>query len=266
MSKLVRLAPVTIVCLLVGCGGSSSTAASPSSSPSPSTPSQSQVAEAGAPVSPHDLDAEHKAAYARATSAAIKRDFAAAIRELEPFTKATATSTDHPLAYWIHNELTWLRWGMGDARGSLAETEAGSKALDRSTLDADAIASMRLHALWDRAYLLLELGDPRADRAFSEYESLAKQKNDHDGLAVLTAFFLARKHKAPEAMAAAKQVDVEKDSDLQDLYIIALALDAGGDPKTAQAVRERICKGNEYLMKPLILAQMEREGFRCPKP
>jgi len=63
-------------------------------------------------------------------------------------------------------------------------------------------------------------------------------------------------------MTAAKKVDVEKDSDLQDLYVIALALDLG-DPKAANDVRARICKGSDYLMKPLILAQMEREGFTC---
>ncbi len=59
------------------------------------------------------------------------------------------------------------------------------------------------------------------------------------------------------------EVDVEKDDDLQDLYVIALALDAGGDAATARKVRERICKGNAYLMKPLIVAQMEREAFSC---
>ncbi len=125
---------------------------------------------------------------------------------------------------------------------------------------------MRLHALWDRAYLLEELRDPGADGAFAAYETLAKVRNDHDGLAVLTAFFAAHRRKGADAMAAAARVDVEKDSDLQDLYVIALAFDAGGDRPRAQAVRERICKGNAYLMKPLILKQMHRDGFTCPAP
>ena len=195
---------------------------------------------------------------------ASRRSFAASIADLEPFAKSTATSTDLQLAYWIHNELTWLHWGTGDLHGALVETELGAKAIDRSTLPAEHIASMRLHALWDRAYLLLELGDARANQAFADYEALAKTRGDHDGLAVLDAFFLARQKKGAQAMAAAKRVDVAKDSDLQDLYVIALALDAGGDTDAARSVRERICNGNNYLMKPLILAQMAREGFRCP--
>jgi hypothetical protein len=248
-----RAFPLFLLVTLTACGGSPSpSAASPSSTPSAPA------------VAPHDLEADHKAAYARATAAALKGDLDAAIGELTPFARATADATTGELAYWIHNQLTWLRWGRGDLRGALAETEQGSAALDRSTLAADEIASMRLHALWDRAYLLLELGDANADRAFTEYETLAKARSDRDGLAVLTAFFAARRGKGPEAMVAAKRVDVEKDDDLQDLYVIAIALDAGGDPKTARAVRERICKGNEYLMKPLIVAQMAREAFTCP--
>jgi hypothetical protein len=238
---------------LAACGGSPS--------PSPASPASPATKPA---VAAHDLEADHKAAYARATAAALAGKLDAAIDELTPFARATADATTSELAYWVHNQLTWLRWGRGDLRGALEETDAGSRALDRSTLPPDHVASMRLHALWDRAYLLLELGDAGSDRAFTAYETLATARDDHDGLAVLTAFFAARRHRAADAMAAAKRVDVEKDSDLQDLYVIALALDAGGDRPRAQAVRERICKGNEYLMKPLILAQMKREGFTCP--
>ncbi len=196
-----------------------------------------------APAPARDLATEHKAAYARATRLALKHDLDGAIHELEPFARDTATRADLPLAYWVHNELAWLRWGRGDVRAALAETELGSAALARSTLPADEIASMRLHALWDRAYLLLELHDGNADRAFTDYETLAKAKGDHDGLAVLTAFFAAQRGKGQEAMAAARRVDVEKDDDLQDLYVIALALDAGGDAATARHVRERVCRG-----------------------
>jgi hypothetical protein len=232
--------------------------------PAVATPVATPVAQATTTTVPSDVVADHKAAYARATALTHKRDFTGAIRELDPIEKATATNTDLSLAYWIHNELTWIYWGRGDLRGALNETELGGKALDRSKLGADEIASMRLHALWDRAYLLLELGDADADKAFTDYETPAKARNDHDGLAVLNAFFFARRRRGSDAMTAAKQVNVEQDSDLQDLYVIALAFDAGGDTQSAKDVRQRICKGNDYLMKPLILAQMEREGFRCP--
>ena len=140
----------------------------------------------------------------------------------------------------------------------------GASALDRSALDKDAIESMRLHALWDRAYLLLDMNDPRADAARGDYEALAKPRNDHDGMAVLEAFFMAKRKRGPEAVLAAKRVDVDKDDDLQDLYVIALAFDSAGDAERARAVRLRICAGNDYLMKPIILARLATEGFRCP--
>jgi hypothetical protein len=245
---------------LAACGGTAvpfKTSGAPPPSVAPPAPS----AEAAAP---RDLVAEHKAAYARATADALRGEVDAAIAELEPVARATATSTDLGLAYWVHNELTWLRWGRNDLQGALVETDLGSRALERSTLTANAVASMRLHALWDRAYLLLEAGDAKADSAFADYEALAKARDDRDGLAVLTAFFAARRKNGEASIKAAKLVDVEKDSDLQDLYVIALAFDTGGEEATAKGVRERICKGNDYLMKPLILAQLKREGFVCP--
>jgi hypothetical protein len=214
-------------------------------------------------VDPKQLAKDHERAYARATEAAGKRDLAAALRELEPIARKTANDTTSPLAYWIHNELTWVRWGLGDVQGALAETELGAKALDRSVIAPNEVEKMRLHALWDRAYLLLELGDGGADRAFADYVKLARLHEDNDGIAVLEAFFMVRRRDATRAVAAARRVDVAKDTDLQDLYVIALALDAGGDRATATAVRGRICKGNTYLMKPLVVVQMAREGFSC---
>ena len=207
--------------------------------------------------------ADHKAAYEKATALAIAGDLDGAIAQLEPFVRATANRTDEPLAYWIHNQLTWLHWGKGDLKRALAETDAGSDALDRSKLPKDEIESMRLHALWDRAYLFIELRDPRAGTAFGAYELLAKAKNDHDGLAVLTAFFAARDHRAADAAAVAKEVDVEKDADLQDLYVIALAIESAGDASRADTIRARICTAKPYLMKPLITAQLAREGHPC---
>ncbi len=228
-------------------------------------PAVQPVAPAIAPRESVDLG-EHKAAYARATELAIGGDLDGAIAQLEPFARATANRDDVSLAYWIHNQLTWLQWGRGDLKKALAETDAGSAALDRSKLPKEEIESMRLHALWDRAYLLLELHDPHAVNAFGAYETLARAKDDRDGLAVLTAFFAARDHRAADAAKAARAVDVEKDSDLQDLYVIALAIEASGDRPRAIEIRHRICAAKPYLMKPLIVAQLAREDFRCTEP
>lgn len=260
-----RFAPAVFL-LVIGCAGNAAppvapVSSTPESSPGPTSPSK-EVASSETPLEKRN----HKDAYEKATALAAANRLDDAIAQLIPFADATRTSTRDPLAYWIHNQLTWLYWGKGDLTSALEEADLGAKALNRSTLDVAEVESMRLHALWDRAYLLLEKKDPFAARAFSDYEALALRKNDHDGLNVLKAFFAARQKNAAEAIAAAKKVDVERDTDLQDLYVIALALDAGGDPKAARAVRTKICGATIYMMKPLIMAQMEREGFRCASP
>jgi len=89
--------------------------------------------------------------------------------------------------------------------------------------------------LWDRAYLLLELGDTGADRAFARLRALAKARGRPRWASPSSPRSSTYGGASSEVMADAKQVDVEKDSDLQDLYVIALALDAGGDAPTARS-------------------------------
>ena len=79
-------------------------------------------------------------------------------------------------------------------------------------------------------------------------------------MAVLAAFFAARAGDAKGAQTAAKRVDVEKDGDLQDLYVLALAYDVAGDHARAEALRSKIREAREYLMKPLIVRQMEDDA------
>lgn len=254
-----RLACVVVV--IVGCGGPP-TPSAPVVAPSAVSPSSSSS------PAPPDLATLHKTAYAEATSEAESGHFDMAIRTLTTVETELARQADmhrgEKLAYWIHNELTWLYWAQRDLAGALAETMQGAAALDRSTQSADEVESMRLHALWDRAYLLLDMNDAHADEARADYDALARGRHDHDGMAVLEAFFLTKRKHGAEAAAAAKRVDVEKDEDLQDLYVIALAFDAAGDRPGARSVRERICTGHSYLMKPLIVARMRTEGFSCP--
>jgi len=153
-------------------------------------------------------------------------------------------------------------------------------------LPADKAAALRLHERWDRAYILLDIAlsipdspkapaGPRekrgtalaeAQKARASYEELAKAKNDHDGLAALGAFFGARLGKGKEASTLAKTVDLEKDTDVQDLYVFQLAHEAAGDKKSALAVRAKICGSEHYLMRPLILRRGAKEGWTCERP
>jgi len=221
-----------------------------------------------------DLATRNKRAYAEATRAAAAGDLKKAQAILEAIVPEAKRTTDDDLEFWLHNELTWIHWGAGDLVGALAEVDAAKDALDRSRIDEPSKKKLKLHELWDRSYVELEiaLAAPaenraavysKADDARNEYQELALAEDDHDGMAVLEAFFAVRKGDGNHAKVAAKRVDLEHDSDLQDLYVIALALDLGGDLAGAQNVRARICSGREYLMKSLILRQLAREGHAC---
>jgi hypothetical protein len=178
--------------------------------------------------------------------------------------------------FWLANELTWVRWSEGDLEGARAEVEHAKAALDHATLPADKTRALRLHELWDRAYLSLESarrekGAARAkamaeaDRDRGVYDALAKQADDHDGMAVLAAFFAWAHGDGRAAAAAARKVDLAHDDDLQDLYVIALALDAAADHEGADRVRARVCSGRDYLMKPIVVRAMRDDGHPCPR-
>lgn len=227
------------------------------------------------PPPPAPLHARYKTAYQEALIAAKGGDHARAAALLSAFLPEAKTLPADALEFWIRNTLTWLRWSQGDLAAALAEVDAARVVLDHGTLAAADLRALRLHERWDRAYLLLELAQtsPRSSRAAAltaarnakkAYDELAGAANDHDGMAVLEAFFAVRARDGRAALAAARRVNVDQDSDLQDLYVLAMALDVGGDHAAARYTRERICAGREYLMKPLIVAQLAREGATCP--
>ena len=257
-----------LACSMMGCAAES-----------PATPvrSTATLPETKPPAPQLDFETRKMNAYRDATDLVAKGDLKKAQAVLEALVPEAREKTDTDEEFWLHNELTWIRWGEGELQGALDEVDGAKGALDRSELDTPSKKKLKLHELWDRAYVELEisLAAPaenrdalysKADDALNEYQELALAENDHDGMAVLEAFFAVRKGDGNHAKIAAKKIDVEQDSDLQDLYVIALALDLGGDAQGAQNVRARICGGREYLMKPLILRQMVKEGHACPVP
>jgi uncharacterized protein (TIGR02246 family) len=218
------------------------------------------------------LEERFNAAYKRATEDVVRGDFAAAEHDLSALLPETDALEGDDASFWLHNALTWVRWGEGDLVGALGEVDGAKSALIRAHLpDATKSARVGLHEKWDRAYLLLELAQQApptlkakaleaAKAARKDYESAAAPLADHDGMAVLAAFFAVRVGDRKGAADAAAKVDVEQDKDLQDLYVLALAFDAAGDHVRADKIRARIRAAGEYLMKPLIVRQMDREA------
>jgi hypothetical protein len=223
---------------------------------------------------PVDLSARYREAYRAATTALGAGELRQARELLSALVPEAKTRPGDDTEFWLANALTWVRWSEGDLDGARAEVESAKAALDHATLPADKARALRLHELWDRAYLSLERarrekGATRAkalaeaDRDRGAYEALAKSADDHDGMAVLAAFFAWVRGDGRAAAVAARKVDLAHDDDLRDLYVIALALDAAADHDAADRVRERICAGREYLMKPIIARAMRADGHPC---
>jgi hypothetical protein len=223
----------------------------PAPAPAP-IPPPAPPTEAAAPTTTRE-------AYARATTLLYQRDFDGALRVFQARVDAEHARGDLVKEAWLHNVMTWVRWAAGDHAGALAENEQVARVIADPSVSADDRHGTMLHYWWDRAYLLAE--DPatraQADDARKAYVAIADPKAEHDGLAVLAAFFAVVDGDGAAALAAAQEVDAAEDDDLQDLYVLALARDAGGDHAGADALRAMIRKGNEYPMKPMILLRLQ---------
>lgn len=209
-----------------------------------------------------------KIAYYRATLLAYMGNFEAArdlLRAQLPHAKAHPESSAEA---WLHNQLTWVLWILGDAQGALAEAGGMASSLERAQLPVGAADGLRLHAQWDRAYLLAEAGSvlgatPSSDALVAKeaYEGLATRLDDVAGMAVLRAYFAVRARDKSQAHAALATPELASDEDMQDLYVLAQASDLVGDADRAKAFRDRIAQSRDaYLMHAIILRKLAREA------
>jgi len=192
------------------------------------------------------------------TTSIEKRDLAGALRDTDAW---LAEKPDADTEGLIYNCRTWIRWGSGDKRGAAEENEKIPPLVARA---GDKIKHWMLHYWWDRAYLEAEAGrSDDADRSRAEFERIATAPDDADSKHVLAAWLAFRRDDGDKARVEASAVDPAKDGDLQDLYVLACALESGGDAAGAASIRDRIRNGSRYPMKPTILQQMARDGARC---
>ncbi len=99
------------------------------------------------------------------------------------------------------------------------------------------------------AYAQAALDDYRAHGGFA------------DSVAVLEAYFAALDGKHEAALAAAKRVDPAKDDDLEDLYLVVIGLEAGGDHAAAEAVRRVMRQpGGVHLARPIMLRWLDLDA------
>ena len=187
------------------------------------------------------------------------RDFAGAIADTDAW---LAEQPPPRTVALIYNCRTWLRWGAGDKKGAAAENEKVRASV--ANAEPKVAHGALQHYWWDRAYLEAEAGRlEEAERSRAEFERISTDADDADSKKVLEAWIAFRRGDGAAARAAAGAVDPAKDGDLQDLYVLACALEAGGDAAGAASIRDRIKGGPRYPMKPTILQQMARDTSRC---
>jgi hypothetical protein len=185
-------------------------------------------------------------AHLRATRFAYAGDFDRAAAAFVAVIPALAKHPELEDEFWSHNAMMMLREAQGDPAAALAENDQATLSAARGTWDPGDRETLAFQKdRWHRAYLTRMLAESRtgsAKQALVEYARAALDEyrakgGFPDSVAVLDAYFAALDGKRDAALAAARRVDPAKDDDLEDLYLVVVGLEAGGDHKAAEAVR-----------------------------
>jgi hypothetical protein len=213
----------------------------------------------------------------RALLFAYRQDFAGAARVLTASLSDPALPADAPSRFVFENTLIMLHTAAGDLPAALAAcdgmTAAGQRGQWAASQDASTFVMLKEH--WHRAYLLrmvaaTERGAARAatlrraEAARVAYRALAAPLGTYgNSIAVLDGFFAVQAGDARAALAAAREVEVGQDDDIEDLYLAQMAFEAGGDPAAARAVRERIAGLHDVSIADAVVSVwLARDGAR----
>ncbi|MCE9577627.1 MAG: hypothetical protein K8W52_31040 [Deltaproteobacteria bacterium] len=218
-------------------------------------------------------------AYWEAAVHAYGRDWPGAIDVLSAYLAAIPQADAG--AFRLHDALIALRTAQGDLLGALVETEEMTEAGERGTWgdpDDDRVTQVRLKEHWHRAYLLRMAAETHrsatrdtfvryAERARQDYVAVAQPHGGlADSIAVLDAYFAFCDGDRAAMLSAARRVNVSADDDAEDLYLVQLALDGGGDADGAGRVRERmraLPAGN--LIAPIFATWMATDHAEAPR-
>jgi tetratricopeptide (TPR) repeat protein len=152
--------------------------------------------------------------------------------------------------FYLHNQLVIVREAEGDLPGAILECAERTAVGYEGTWEpaAERLQQTRFKDDWHRAYLFRmyaeQLSGTRRDAALLAAEQARKDYvaagGYADSTAVLDALFAMYDHRWDDVRAAVRRVDLAKDDDEEDLYLLFSALDATGDHDAAAAIRRRI--------------------------
>jgi hypothetical protein len=216
----------------------------------------------------------------RATRFAYAGDFEHAAAALVAIIPELAKHPESSDEFWAHNGMMMIRECQGDPAAALAEDDQATLAAARGTWESaqDRETLAYLKDRWHRAYLTRMLAETRtgtarqalvsyAEAALADYRDRAHQLGTNDdSIAVLDAYFAALDGNRKAAAAAARKVDPAKDDDIEDLYLVVVGLEAGGDHAAAEAVRRRMRQpGSVHLARPIMLRWLDKDVKTEPR-
>jgi len=143
-----------------------------------------------------------------------------------------------------------VREAQGDLGGAILECAERTAVGYQGTWEpaADRLKLTRFKDDWHRAYLFSmyaeQLSGTRRDAALLAADKARKDYVAAGGYpestAVLDALFAMYDRRWDDVRAAVHKVDIAKDGDEEDLYVLFSAIDAAGDHEAAAAIRKRI--------------------------
>jgi hypothetical protein len=193
-----------------------------------------------------DAHLAYLVARARAARFAAAADFERAAAAFTAVIPDLARHPESPDEFWAHNAMMMLREAQGDPAAALAEDDQATLCAARGTWSpAERTKLAWQKDRWHRAYLTRMLAESRTGSGKASLVQYAQSALDEyrtegfpDSVAILDAYFAALDGRHEAALAAARRVDPAKDDDVEDLYLVVVGLEAGGDHAAAEAVRK----------------------------
>jgi hypothetical protein len=226
--------------------------------------------DAAAASAGNDAHLAFLAAHLRATRFVYGGDFEHAAAAFVAVIPELATHPELPDEFWSHNAMMMIREAQGDPAAALAENDQATLSAMRGAWDPQGRETLAFQKdRWHRAYLTRMLAESRAGSTKAALVAYARAALDEyrardgfpESVAILDAYFAALDGKRDEALAAARRVDPAKDDDLEDLYLVVVGLDAGGDHAGAEAVRRVMRRpGPAHLARAIMLRWLDLDA------
>jgi len=228
-----------------------------------------QIAAAAA-VAGDDAHLGYLVARIRAARFVYAGDFEHAAAALVAIIPTLAKHPELADEFWSHNAMMMIREAQGDPAAALAEDDQATLCAARGTWnpqDRDTLAFQKDR--WHRAYLTRMLAESRTGSAKQALVQYAQAALDEyrtrggfpDSVAILDAYFAALDGKRDAALTAAKRVDPAKDDDIEDLYLVVVGLEVGGDHAGAEAVRRVMRKpGGVHIARAIMLRWLDLDA------